>query len=275
MQLPSLRRPVGASVLAGVLGAGVVDLALAASRGGATGALVLTVGLYGAAGIIAGWIAELVVSAIAGARPPGWGPLRAEPERDRAVAAGVLAVAVGVLVVAVVAAAGQRLFVGKMASQLLATIAAAGMVAIGAVPGAVVAIASLPLMRRIAGALPRTRALGATGSLLIGMAATGVLAVVFALSRADWRVLDLGPLYALATAIALGRRTACSGSDRRLDDRCALGCRRLPDARAVRARRRGVRRAGVGARLPESAPAFGQSPTAVGGCARCWASRAA
>ena len=36
------------------------------------------------------------------------------------------------------------------------------------------------------------------------MAAGAVLAFVAALSRADWRVLDLGPLYALAVAVVLG-----------------------------------------------------------------------
>src|SRR5437667_112730 len=81
--------------------------------------------------------------------------------------AGIVACLVATLVVAVVAAAGQRLFVGKMQSQKLATIAAAGLVAIGALPGALAAIAALPLMRRIALALPRPRALGATGVLLI------------------------------------------------------------------------------------------------------------
>src|SRR5262249_37118515 len=90
MQPPSLRRPVGASVLAGVLGAGLVDAALTASHGGATGVLVLAVGLYGAAGILAAFAAELVVDTIVAARPAGWGPLRDEPERDRAVAAGIL-----------------------------------------------------------------------------------------------------------------------------------------------------------------------------------------
>ena len=35
--------------------------------------------------------------------------------------------------------------------------------------------------------------------------AAAVLAFVFALSRADWRVLDLGPLYALGAAVVLGK----------------------------------------------------------------------
>ena len=165
MKLPSLRRPVGASVLAGVCGAGVVDLVLTASGGGASGVTALALGLYGAAAIVLGFAAELVVDAIEEARPPAWRALPDDPQRDRAVAAGILAALVGALVIAIVAAAGQKLLVGKMASQKLATIAAAGMVVIGAVPGAAAALAALPFLRRLARALPRPRMLGATGVL--------------------------------------------------------------------------------------------------------------
>ncbi len=204
MRLPSLRSAVGASTLAGVLGAGVVDAALATAHGGGGAAIALEIGLYGALAIVVALAADVAVAAILGARPPGWGELRTEPNRDRAVVAGILAVCLGVAVAAIVAALGQRLAVAKMQSQKLAAIAAAGLVAIGALPGAVVAIAALPWLRNLARALPRPRALGATGLTLVGLAAAGVLAVAGALSRADWRVLDLGPLYTLAIAIALG-----------------------------------------------------------------------
>src|SRR5262249_18009173 len=123
MKLPSLRRPVGASVLAGVCGAGAVDLVLAASGPGASGVLALAVGFYGTAAIVLGLAAQLVVDAIDEARPPAWRALPEDPERDRAVAAGVLAALAGALVIAIVAAAGQKLLIGKMASQKLATIA--------------------------------------------------------------------------------------------------------------------------------------------------------
>jgi len=204
MQLPTLRRPTAASALAGILGAGVVDMLLAARGGGAGQLVVLALGLYGAVALLAGFAAALLAAAFDAARPPGWGSLREEPNRDRAVAAGILACLVAALVVAAVAAAGQRVFVGNMQSQKLATIASGGLVVIGAVPAAIAAIALLPLLRRIAHALPRPRTLGATGVLLVTIAVAGVLAFVAALSRADWRVLDLGPLYALATAVALG-----------------------------------------------------------------------
>src|SRR5688572_25440020 len=205
MQLPSLRQPAAASVLAGVLGAGVVDAAMTAARGSAAGPVVLlALGLYGAAALIAAIGTALVMAGLRGARPAGWGPLAADADRDRAVAAGVLAGGVATLVMALVVAAGQRLFVGNMSSQQLATIAAGGLVAVAALPAAIVALTALPLLRRVAGRLPRPRGLGATGVLLLGLAAAGALAFVVALSRADWRVLDLGPIYALVTAIVLG-----------------------------------------------------------------------
>ena len=243
--------------MAGICGAGLLDLALTAGHGGASGVLALTLGFYGTAAIVCGLGAELVFDALGGARPPTWGALRDEPQRDRAVAAGVLAALAAVLVVAVVAALGQKMFVGKMASQKLATIAAAGLVAIGALPGAVVAIAALPLLRRLAHALPRPRSLGATGFLLAGLGAAAVLAFVFALSRADWRVLDLGPLYALAaaTALALGHGLFWFGSRpgkalrARLPAALGLG---LPVAIAVAA----VVGLAAGAGLPEASPSF-------------------
>jgi arylsulfatase A-like enzyme len=204
MQLPTLRRPTAASALAGILGAGVVDMLLAARGGGAGQVVVLALGLYGAVALLAGFAAALLAASFDAARPPGWGSLPEEPNRDRAVAAGILACLVAALVVAAVAAAGQRVFVGNMQSQKLATIASGGLVVIGAVPAAIAAIALLPLLRRMAHALPRPRALGATGVLLVTIAVAAVLAFVAALSRADWRVLDLGPLYALAAAVALG-----------------------------------------------------------------------
>jgi arylsulfatase A-like enzyme len=208
MQLRDVHGPLAASTFAGVFGAGVVDAAVTLARGGAPGAapevLALTLGLYGAAGLLAAVVVGLVGGGVLGAIPGGPGALRRDPHRDAAVTTGVLAVLVGVAVAAVVNAAGQRLFIGAMQSQKLQTIAAAGMVAIAAVPAAALALAALPLLRRLARALPRPDATGTTGFLLIGLGVVGALAVPAALSRADWRVLDLGPLVALGAAIVLG-----------------------------------------------------------------------
>jgi len=257
MNLPSLRRPVGAAVLAGVCGAGLIDIALTAPGGGAAGVVALAIGFYGTAAILLGFGAQLLVDAIDGARPPAWRALPDDPHRDRAVAAGILAALVGALVIAIVAAAGQKLLVGKMASQKLATIAAAGMVVIGAVPGAAAAVAALPFLRRLARALPRPRMLGATGVLLSGLVLGAVLAFVLALSRADWRVLDLGPLYALGAAVVLGKAHGLfwfwsrTGRALRAKLPAVLGVG-LPLAVAVAAMGGLI----VGSRLPEGAPAF-------------------
>ncbi|HTA21360.1 MAG TPA: sulfatase-like hydrolase/transferase, partial [Polyangia bacterium] len=134
----------------------------------------------------------------------GAGALRANADRDDAATTGLLAGAVGVGVAAIINAAGQRLLIGQMQSQKLAAIAAAGMIPIAAAPAAVVALAALPALGRLARALPRPRATGRAGLLLIAFVAAGALGLVFALSRADWRVLDLGPLVALGLALVLG-----------------------------------------------------------------------
>jgi MFS family permease len=253
MQLPSLRQPAGASVLAGVLGAGVVD-ALLTARGGAAGSVVLlALGLYGTAALVAAVGAAVVMAGLRGARPPGWGPLADDAERDRAVAAGILAGGVAVAVIALVVAAGQLLLVGNMSSQKLATIAAGGLVAVGALPAAIVAITALPVLRRLAALLPRPRGLGATGFLLLVLAAAGALAFVAALSRADWRVLNLGPLYSLVVAVVLG------GAHALFLVRAAGGPRaaRAP-ARRDRARAAGRDRSGDGDRAGRGlAPARG------------------
>ncbi len=258
MQLPSLREPAAASVLAGVLGAGVVD-ALLTARGGAAGSVVLlALGLYGTAALVAAGGAALVMAGLRGAWPPGWGSLADDAQRDRAVAAGILAGCVAVGVIALVVAAGQLVLVGNMSSQKLATIAAGGLVAVGALPAAIAAITVLPVLRRLAALLPRLRGLGATGSLLLVLAAGGALAFVAALSRADWRVLNLGPLYSLIVAIVLGGAHALFWyglpAGRALRARLpALAGLALPAAIAVAA----VVALVAGSRLPEGAPVFG------------------
>jgi arylsulfatase A-like enzyme len=258
MALPSLRQPAAASVLAGVFGAGVVD-ALLTARGGAAGSVVLlALGLYGTAALVAAGGAALVMAGLRGAWPPGWGSLADDAQRDRAVAAGILAGCVAVGVIAIVVAAGQLVLVGNMSSQKLATIASAGLVAAGALPAAIAAITALPVLRRLAALLPRLRGVGATGFLLLALAAGGALAFVAALSRADWRVLNLGPLYSLVVAIVLGGAHALfwyglpAGRALRARLPAAAGLA-LPAAIAVAA----VIALVTGSRLPEGAPVFG------------------
>ena len=208
MQLRDVHGPLAASTFAGVFGAGVVDAAVTLARGGVSGAtlgvVALSLGLYGAAGLALAATVGLLVGGVIEAIPGGTSALRSDRDRDLPVTTGLLAGALGVGVAAVVNAAGQRLLIGQMQSQKLATIAAAGMMLIAAIPAAVVALAALPLLRRLARRVPRPSATGSTGLLLLGFGAAGVLGLVFALSRADWRVLDLGPLVAAGVALVLG-----------------------------------------------------------------------
>jgi arylsulfatase A-like enzyme len=260
MRLRDAHGPVAASTFAGILGAGLLDGVVTLARAGgdasgaAPGVLVLAVGLYGVAGLLAGLVAGLLAGGVLRAIPGGAGSLRADLPRDRAVATGILATVVGVMVAAAVAAAGQKLLIGKMASARLAAIAAAGMVAIAAVPAAAVALAALPLVRGVARALPRPRAIGATGLLLLGLVLSGAAAGVLALSRADWRVLDLGPLVALAAAGLLGAGHGLfwygSAPGRK------LGARVPATATAATAVILSFGALMAGARVPEGSPAY-------------------
>src|SRR5579863_909538 len=154
MQLRDVHGPLAASTFAGVFGAGVVDAAVTLARDGAPGAtagvVALALGLYGAAGLALAATVGLLVGGVIEAIPGGTGALRADRARDLPVTTGVLAGALAVGVAAAINAAGQRLLIGQMQSQRLATIAAAGMMFIAAVPAATIALAAVPALRRLA-----------------------------------------------------------------------------------------------------------------------------
>ncbi|HVU52169.1 MAG TPA: sulfatase-like hydrolase/transferase [Polyangia bacterium] len=258
MQLRDVHGPLAASTFAGVFGAGVVDAAVTLARGGAPGAALgvveLSLGLYGAAGLALAATVGLLVGGVIEAIPGGAGALRDDRERDLPVTTGLLAGALGVVVAAVINAAGQRLLIGQMQSQKLATIAAAGMMLVAAIPAAVVALAALPALRRLARRLPRPAATGATGLLLLALGAVGVLGLVFALSRADWRVLDLGPLVAAGAALVLGAAHGLfwfgTAAGRRLGARVPTAPLKVAAVLVA------VAALVAGSRLPEGAPAF-------------------
>ncbi|HET6284441.1 MAG TPA: sulfatase-like hydrolase/transferase, partial [Polyangia bacterium] len=259
MRLRDLYGPVAASTFAGFAGAGLVDVLITAARSETPvplpALLVMAIGLYGAAGLLTAMALGVLSAAVLNASPGGFRSIRDDPGRDRTVAGAILATTIGVLVLAAAAAAGQRLLVGKMASQLLATIAAAGIVALSAPLAAAVTLGLLRGARAIAGAvLPRPRALGATGLLLVVLLAAGVLAAVFALSRADWRVLDLGPLMALALAALLGLAHGIFWYVSRPGKNLA---QRIPGAViAVAAAALAVAAMMAGARIPEASPLY-------------------
>jgi arylsulfatase A-like enzyme len=200
--------PVAVSTFAGFLGAGVFDALLVLARGHQARlfeALALSVGLYGGAGLLFAALFGWAAATLLGAIPGGWGALRDDVALD-ARACGLLlgGVAAG-LVLAVGAGLGYAGFVSAMNSRTLATIASAGLAMVFVVPATLVLLAAWRLAGRLAlRFLPRPPHLGRTGLVALLLAGAGLLAFVVALSRADWRVLDLGPFGAAAIVLVLG-----------------------------------------------------------------------
>ncbi len=258
MRLRSAHGPLAASTFAGIFGAGLLDAVVTLCRsdipGAAAGVVALALGLYGVAGLALAIGVGLLGDGVLEALTDGRGALRSNAERDTAIATGFLSVGVGVGVAAIVNAAGQHFLIGNMQSQKLATIAAAGMIAVAAIPAVTIALAALPLLRRISRALPRPRVTGVTGLLLLLTVAGGALALLFALSRADWRVLDLGPLVAFAAAGVLGAGHGVfwfgTATGRRLATRVPTMPLKLAAVIVP------LVALALGARVPEGAPAY-------------------
>jgi arylsulfatase A-like enzyme len=205
----SVHMAVATCVFAGLLGAGVVDLGLVALQGEGVGwfdAACLILGLYGTIGLVAGVLAGAATAIVDGAIPGGLGTLRTDVEIDRRVATGLLTGAVGAGVLGVVEAVCYSLFITKMHSRALATIAAFGTTALGVPLAILVALALWRPLRAIALRVPRPPRIGRSGFLALFLLTAGLGAAVLAFSRADWRVLDLGPVKAaaLAAGLALG-----------------------------------------------------------------------
>ena len=201
-----LHWPSAASAFAGTLGAGILDACLVLAR--SSGArplevLALAVGLYGTAGLLLGAFVGWAVATAAACVPGGWRVLREDRDLDSRAAAAVLGLAAAALVMAVGAGAAHGFFVAEMASRKLAVIATAGLTLAFCPVAALAGLACGRFVVRHARRLPAPRRLGATGLLLVGFAAAGVLAFVAALSRADWRVLDLGPFWSALAALLL------------------------------------------------------------------------
>jgi choline-sulfatase len=198
--------PSGASTLAGILGAGILDAGLVLVRGSGArllDVLALAVGLYGAAGLLLAAFVGWAVATSLAALPGGWRAMVADRDLDGRVAAALLGLAAAALVMAAGAATAHGLFVANMASRTLAVIATAGLVMALCPVAALVGLAWARLVASRILRLPAPRRLGITGLLLVGFASAGALAFLAALSRADWRVLDLGPLLAALAALAL------------------------------------------------------------------------
>ena len=261
VRMRDLHGPVAASAFAGLLGAGLIDVLVTVARADGPAPfgplLLLAIGLYGVAGLdrrrrIGGLVQR---GARRAARRLAGDPLRrrARP-RDRQPASSRRWSAV--LVLATAAAVGQRLFVGKMASQKLAAIAFGGHRPAG-VTGwrAPSRSGSIPTVARaIAARLPRPGEMGATGLLLLVLLGGGVLGGrLRAVAR---RLAGARP----GTAGRAGARRACSALGHglfwyRTKRGAALARRFAHRATADRARARwpwSILSLALGARIPES-----------------------
>ncbi len=199
--------PIAMSTFAGLLGGGLVDAVVVLARspqGRLAQILALTVGLYGAAGLCAaamvGWAAAKVLAAI----PGGLGGLRSDEALDTRVCGFVLGGTLSGAALALGTGINHAFFVSNMNSHALATIASAGVAIVLLVPSVVLFLATWESAARLAQRfLPRPAQCGRSGVVVLGLAGLGVLAFVTALSRADWRVLDLGPFASIAVALVL------------------------------------------------------------------------
>jgi arylsulfatase A-like enzyme len=199
--------PVAASVFAGLLGAGVVDLVLVLARGTDVGLVAgagIILGLYGALGLCAAFVAGCGAAAISAALPGGFRALGPDHELDRRVATGLLAGAVGALTAGALEAGSHALLIAGMHSRTLATLTAFGTTAIAVPIGVLVTLIVWRPLAAVVNVLPRPARLPRTALVAIALGAAALAAVVFAFSRADWRVLDLGPAQAGAIALVLG-----------------------------------------------------------------------
>jgi hypothetical protein len=168
-----------------------------------TSVLALSLGLYGIAGVLLGALLGWAVATASASLPGGWRALVEDREADRRSATALLGLMGAALFMGVAAAGVYGMFVADMASRKLAIIATAGLTVALCPMAALVGLACGRLVSRHAHRLPCPRRLGSTGMLLGGLVLAGVLAFVVALTRADWRVLDLGPLKAGVAAVFL------------------------------------------------------------------------
>ncbi len=199
--------PVGASVFAGMLGAGVVDAAFtlaAQPEARVAEVAAFAFGFYGVAGLVAAGILGTLAAIAIGAVPGGARAIANDERLDLQIAAAILAGTCGAAALAAGVAAAHGLLVAGMENRRLQTIATGG-IALGlCAPSVLVALACRGAARALASRLPRPGRLARTGFLLLLLAGCGAVLGALALSRADWRVLDLGPVWGALVAAALG-----------------------------------------------------------------------
>jgi arylsulfatase A-like enzyme len=169
-------------------------------------AVAAAVGLYGAAAVVL----ALAVGVVAGGviatfsvrtSLRGWiASVRSDADRDRAHAAGVLAAAAALGLLGAIVF-GYAIAIGFEMSAKRNGALSTAMIAIAAAP--LCTLAWFPLYRaaRVAALIvPRPRALVVIGAL----GALAALGVIGAVASVDWRIIDFGPVEALAILVASG-----------------------------------------------------------------------
>jgi arylsulfatase A-like enzyme len=227
------------STLFGALVAALCDLVMSTARAdepvGAFAwirALQAEIGLYGALGFWLGLGAGIVAGGLSatlpvGERLRGWRDgLRADDARDRDHAAGLLAAA-GALGLECILVLGYALAIGQEMSNKRNGALTTAMVAAACVP--LCALAWFPLYqlaRKLAGLVPRPRALVVIGAL----ATLVLLGMTAALLSVDWRIIDFGPgesMLLLIAASAAFAALAYGARGTRVRERLAPGTRAL------------------------------------------------
>lgn len=246
------RAALAAGIVAGIvtgLVLGLADgLAGAFSAGGALAAIPLALALYLPAALLVGLCVGAVAAGLRDLLPAGEtlaSVLRARPEVDAQLVAGLLALGVGVLFeLALVyvfalgpAAAMARKELGALSTAL---VAGAGVLAV-AVALLPIWRAALPLARRV----PRLGGRPASTTALLGAGLVMAVAVAIVFGRIDWRVLRLGP-YLMLLALVVGTLLLTRWLARRGVARVAL-----------------LVTLALGIALPPLAPALGTNATAV------------
>jgi arylsulfatase A-like enzyme len=164
--------------------------------------IALTIGLYGVFGIFFGTIAGVMVTIVDQALPHGLAGLPQDEALDRFVCGLLFALIPAALVTGIGANLAHIYFISHMASGKLAALAAGGIAAALLLPTGLTLLATRPLFNRVADRwIPRAKLIGRSGFLALLQVGAAVLLFIAALSRSDWRVLDLGPLWALGLAV--------------------------------------------------------------------------
>ncbi len=193
----------GALVAACVVSLGEVVFGLAS--GGALPAFALVraaqavLGFYVAFALLWGLATGVLLDAMAATLDARsmWRRIKSDAEYDRAWAAGLVAAALALAILAVAVAGYEFAVAAQMAARRNGALTTGGFAAVSSLVALAIYFPLFRAARLLALPLPRPRSIAALGGLFI----IGVGGVVLALGSVDWRVIDFGPIEALAAFV--------------------------------------------------------------------------